>query len=130
VTTNESIATACAIALGNTLEAFSNAWLLQRLLNFDNSLERFKDALGLTFLAAGLSTTLSATIGVLSLCLSQVQPWANFWPMWSTWWLGDAMGDLVVAPAILVWATAWHRSPAGGRKRTAEDPRKPVSTCI
>lgn len=110
VTTNESIATACAIAFGNTLEALAGASLLQRLFKFDNGLERFIDALGLIFVAAGLSTTLSATIGVLSLCLGHIQPWANFWPMWSTWWLGDAMGDLVVAPAILVWATVWRRN--------------------
>ena len=59
-------------------------------------------------LAAGVSTAVSATIGVTSLCISRVQPWSAFATLWSEWWIGDAMGDLVMAPLLLVWAS---RSP-------------------
>jgi signal transduction histidine kinase/integral membrane sensor domain MASE1/ActR/RegA family two-component response regulator len=109
VTTHESIATAFGIASGNTLEAVAGAWLLRRLIGFDCSLHRFKDAVGLVILAAGVSTTVSATIGTTSLCLGGAQPWAKFGSLWAVWWLGDAMGDLVFAPAILVWSTAWRQ---------------------
>src|SRR5207302_1663832 len=30
--------------------------------------------------------------------------WSNYWPVWLTWWLGDAAGDLIVAPLILLWS--------------------------
>src|SRR5262249_42362571 len=76
LTANEPVATACAIATGNTLEAVAGAWLLRRAIDFRLSLERVKDALGLVVFAAGIGTTVSATIGVLSLCIGDVQPWS------------------------------------------------------
>jgi PAS domain S-box-containing protein len=107
VTVHEPLGTAAAIAVGNTLEALVGAWFLRRL-GFRSSFERLRDVLGLIVFAAGISTTVSATIGVTSLCLSGVQPWSAFASLWSEWWIGDAMGDLVMAPLLLVWAS---RSP-------------------
>ncbi|HEX3601290.1 MAG TPA: MASE1 domain-containing protein, partial [Lacipirellulaceae bacterium] len=104
VTANEPIGTACGIALGNTLEAVIGAWLL-RWAGFDKSLERLKDVLSLIVLAACVSTAISATIGVVSLAMGGVHPWSNFGSLWSVWWLGDAMGNLVVAPVMLTLAT-------------------------
>jgi PAS domain S-box-containing protein len=115
-TPRETWLVACGIAVGNTLEALAGAWLLRRLVGFDNSLGRLKDALGLVVLAAGLSTMVSATIGVASLCLGGVQPWSLCESLWSVWWLGDATGDLVVAPVLLAWAAGprsrWRRQQA------------------
>src|SRR5262249_52186402 len=109
-TVNEPLATATGIAVGNTLEALVGAWTLRRLVQFDLALGRVKDVLGLVVLAAGLSTMVSATIGATSLCLGGVKPWTAYPVLWSVWWLGDAMGDLVVAPLLLTWA-GWHRLP-------------------
>ena len=100
-TASEPIAIAFSIALGNTLEAIVGSWLLQRCVAFDNSLERLKDVFGLIVLAAGVSTAMCATIGVASLCWGGVHPWSDFGSLWRVWWLGDAMGNLVVAPVIL-----------------------------
>src|SRR5262249_33777160 len=36
--------------------------------------------------------------------------WTAYRAMWSVWWLGDAMADLVVAPLLLTWAGG-HGSP-------------------
>src|SRR5579862_4608071 len=77
-TTHEPVATAFGIATGNTLEAVAGAWLLRRFVGFDCSLRHFKDAVGLVVLAAGVSTTISATIGATSLCTGGVQPWQKF----------------------------------------------------
>lgn len=101
---NEPLPVACGIALGNTLEALVGAWLLHRFVRFRIALERLTDVLGLVFLAAGVSTTVSATIGVTSLCLGGVQPWDAYGSLWGLWWLGDGMGDLVMAPVLLAWA--------------------------
>lgn len=54
--------------------------------------------------AAGLSTLVSATIGVTSGCLGGVIPVALFAKAWRTWWVGDALGVLVVAPLLFVWS--------------------------
>jgi len=59
-------------------------------------------------LAALLSTTLSATIGTIALCQSGIASWADAREVWQVWWIGDAMGILLVAPVLLclpVWLT-------------------------
>ena len=47
------------------------------------------------------STTISATIGVLLALRGGLQRWGNFGMLWRTWWLGDAMGDILLAPLLL-----------------------------
>jgi len=95
---------ACGIATGNTLEALAAAWLL-RLLRVDVALPRVRDVLLLIVAGSVLSTTVSATIGVASLYLGGIQPWDALPRLWGVWWVGDAGGDLIVAPLLLVWAS-------------------------
>jgi two-component system CheB/CheR fusion protein len=101
VTVHEPVATAAGIAVGNTLEALVGAWVLQAA-GFSPTLDRLRDVLALV-LAALASPLVSATIGVSSLCAGGVQPWTVFTPLWGVWWFGDALGDLVMAPLLLVW---------------------------
>jgi signal transduction histidine kinase/integral membrane sensor domain MASE1/ActR/RegA family two-component response regulator len=114
-TTSAPWATASGIAAGNTLEAVVGAWLLRRVAQVDLPLERLRGVLGLIVLAAVASTTVSATIGVASLCLGGGEPWAIYGRLWWVWWLGDAMGALVMAPVLLTWASARHRRRPGSR---------------
>src|SRR5437870_2909382 len=78
--------------------------------------ERARDVFKLAGLAALLSTTISATAGVVSLSLGGFAQWTDFGSIWSTWWMGDAVSDLVVAPAVLLWAARprvrWTRRQA------------------
>src|SRR4051812_19229681 len=62
--------TATGIAFGNTLEALTAAYILQRLGFFHLKLDRIKDVLALCLISAVLSTLISATIGVASLRLA------------------------------------------------------------
>jgi two-component system CheB/CheR fusion protein len=103
-TADEPLATAAGIAIGNTLEAVTAALLLARF-RFRRALERMRDVLVFVLLAVLASTTVAATVGVISLCAGGVQPWPAFVDLWVTWWIGDAMGVLIVAPLILVWVT-------------------------
>ena len=95
--------TSAGIAVGNALEALIGATLLQRV-GFQPAMRRLHDVASLFLLAACLSTISSATVGVLSLHLSGIVPWSEFSSVWSTWWIGDAIGDLVTAPFVFVWA--------------------------
>ena len=97
------VASAMGIAVGNTMEALS-AGLLLRSMGFRNSFDRAKDVS--TFvLGVLLSTMVSATVGNLSLRLGQASSWENFGSLWLTWWLGDSIGGLVVAPLLLTWGS-------------------------
>ena len=101
---------ALAIAAGNTLEPVI-AVLLMRRLGFV-ALLRVRDALLLFGVAAVFSTTISATIGTLSLTFAGVVPSERFGITWLSWWLGDAIADLIVAPLLITWMTsAQHRIP-------------------
>jgi signal transduction histidine kinase/ActR/RegA family two-component response regulator len=119
-TPDESVWTACFIAAGNTLEALLAAWLLQRFFGFRPQLDRVRDVLGLIIVGAILSTTEAATVGVVSLCLGQVHDWGSFGKLWAVWWLGDAVGDLIVAPVLLTCISSrgkicpWHRAVDAG----------------
>src|SRR6266480_5593543 len=100
------VAGAAGIALGNTLEAVCAVWLLRRVAEFRPSLERLRDVLALVTLAALVSTTLSATIGIASLWASGVVQQDTLKHLWFVWWSGDALGDVLVAPLLLTWARA------------------------
>lgn len=91
----------CGITTGNTLEALAGAWLLS-LVDFRRSLDRVRDVLCFIGLAAMLSTTVSATIGVASLYAGDMLPTGELPSTWLVWWLGDSGGDLLVAPLLLL----------------------------
>lgn len=105
---NETSALASAgIAIGNTAEALLGATLLQRV-GFRPAMRRLHDVASLFLLAACLSTIVSATVGVTSVCLTGLASWSSFGSLWSTWWIGDAVGNLVTAPFVFVWADQAH----------------------
>lgn len=103
-TTTVPMGVAFAASVGNTLEAFLGAFLLRHVAQFDLSLQRLRDVWSLFLWAALLSTVASATIGVGSLCAAGAASWAQFPTVWLIWWLGNVMGNLLVAPLLLVWS--------------------------
>jgi PAS domain S-box-containing protein len=113
VTTYGSLATSIAIGIGNTGEALIGAYLVRRFARGLDLFERTKDTFRFVLFAAIISTPVSATIGVLSLCIAGYASWSKFLWMWFTWWTGDATGDLIVAPLLILWARTprLHREP-------------------
>jgi signal transduction histidine kinase len=103
--TGAPLLVALGIGVGNTLEAIVGAYALRRVPGFRPSLDRVRDVVALIVLAAGLSTMVSATIGVSSLYSGGIVTVRGAETAWRAWWLGDLIADLVVAPLILVWAT-------------------------
>jgi signal transduction histidine kinase len=103
---------ALAIAAGNAGEALVGAWLL-RAVRFDARLERLVDGLSLVLLGGVSSTVVSASLGVLALWLGGITPAELAGRTWRVWWVGDLMGDLLVAPLLLL---AWTRPPVKRRR--------------
>jgi PAS domain S-box-containing protein len=94
--------TALGIALGETLEALLGAFLVTRLANGRNAFDRVRDIVKFTVLAL-MSTTVGATVGVLSLTLGDHASWHRFAAVWLTWWLGEAAGAVVMVPFLVLW---------------------------
>ena len=116
VTTAGSVATSLGVAAGNTLEGIVAAWLVQRFAGGRHAFEHASTTFRFAVLAGMVSTALSATLGVTSLAAGGYARWAEYGPIWVTWWLGDMGGALVVTPLILLWARdhrlRWTRAQA------------------
>jgi diguanylate cyclase (GGDEF)-like protein/PAS domain S-box-containing protein len=103
-----SVITSISIATGNTLEGVLGAYLVNRYAHGRNALGRVQDAFKFSLLAGMLSTAVSATFGVTALALGGFAPWANYGPIWFTWWLGDAASAVVVTPLLILWILDHH----------------------
>jgi diguanylate cyclase (GGDEF)-like protein len=103
VTTAGSVWTSLAIGLGNALETLVATHLVNRFAAGSRSFETVRDVSSYALLAAGLSPMVAATIGVTALALAGYAAWTSYGSIWFTWWAGDAVGALVVAPVILLW---------------------------
>jgi integral membrane sensor domain MASE1 len=111
VSIGPSLPAVLSITAGNTLAPVC-AYLLLRRAGFHNELDRLRDVLALIFLGALGAMLISSTVGSGALVLAGALQSSDFWPTWSVWWTGDAMGVLVVAPFLLVIRTArWPRAP-------------------
>src|SRR5882757_6571325 len=115
VTTAGNVATAFAIATGNTLEALVGAWLVNRFAGGTNVFDRpqgvFKFAL-----AAGISTIISPAFGLTSLGVDGFAEKANYGANSLREWVGDITGDLIFTPLVLLWSVAskrrWNKKEA------------------
>src|SRR6266702_1092662 len=80
VTTAGSVGTSLAIATGNTLESLVGAYLINR----------WSDG----------RSTFDTPAGV-----ARYAEWSEVRSIWTTWWMGDLAGALVITPAIVLWGT-------------------------
>lgn len=100
-----SAVTALSIGAGNTLEAILGATLAFRFANGPKAFEQTKTILKFILLTVILSTAVGALIGATSLSLGGLARWEQFFPIWLTWWLGDAVGNLIVGSLLVLWVT-------------------------
>ncbi|GAB2887441.1 MASE1 domain-containing protein [Streptomyces deserti] len=87
--------------VGNTAAPVC-ACLMLRKVGFRTDLSRLRDGLALVFLGALAAMLISSTVGVGLLVLTGKLAADGFWPVWLAWWVGDAMGVLLVTPALLL----------------------------
>lgn len=103
--------TSAGIAVGNTLAPVLATYLL-RSVGFRATLDRVVDVAGIV--AAGLFGMLvSASLGSTVLLLTG-QLSGSFSNAWTVWWIGDAMGVIVLAPVIFTLVTTrdrWRMPP-------------------
>ena len=105
------------LAADNSLEAFVGAFVLRRWVRLRPPLERMRDVLGLLGLTVLLCPVVSATPGATLLVLHGQVTWPEWWREWRVFWVGDAMGVLLMAPALLCWGVPervrWSRARWG-----------------
>jgi len=103
ITTAGSVVTSAGIATGNTMEGLIGCYLVSRFAAGQRAFARAQDTFKFAFLAGMVSTAISATVGVTTLAVGGFADWATYGAIWTTWWLGDAVGAVLVTPFVLLW---------------------------
>ncbi|MEK2478317.1 MULTISPECIES: MASE1 domain-containing protein [Streptomyces] len=92
------------VVAGNTLAPVC-ACLMLRRVGFHTELDRLRDGVALVSLGAFAAMVISATLGSGTQVLTGALPAGDFWRTWASWWVGDAMGVLVITPLVLAFRT-------------------------
>ncbi len=99
---HNTFGTAISIATGATLGALVASWLLIRNSEFDRAIGRVYDHLYL-IVAGGMGCGVAALIGVTTLLVDGFVNPENYLSQLRVWWMGDALGIILITPLILVW---------------------------
>jgi len=102
LTVQGSLPAAVLIGTGNTLEALAGAALVRRFIGLPRVFATGEDVLKFVAIAA-LCSTVAATVASLPLAVVHGLRWPDLFSNWSTWWLGDAAGIILVTPLALSW---------------------------
>ena len=102
LTSGAALFLALGITVGNTLAPLATVTVL-RALNTRADLSRLRDVLAL--LCVGVTGMLvSATSGTVALLATGTASQMGAFKVWLVWWVGDAMGVVLVAPFVLALA--------------------------
>lgn len=94
---------ALIIGIGNTLEALLGAYLIKSIGRLRSETHNHSDALGIISASAagGLISALIGTVGLVA-CGQIARSAAP--ESFVTWWVGDVLGGLIVAPLLIAMA--------------------------
>jgi signal transduction histidine kinase/ActR/RegA family two-component response regulator len=107
-----SFALAGCIGVGASLQALAGAALVRRFAGFPTLLDRERDVLLFLLMGGPVGCVVGATFGVTSLLVTRTIPASAYLTNWGTWWIGDTIGVIVVAPVIILFAdrrVTWRR---------------------
>ncbi|MEO5657197.1 MAG: MASE1 domain-containing protein [Nitrospiria bacterium] len=102
-----SVAIMAAIATGSTLQALVGAFAVRRVLGTIHPFDRAKDVAMFVGLATA-GALIASTIGTTSLAVGERIMWSAYPATWLTWWMGDTLGILLLAPLALTWKREIH----------------------
>ena len=92
-----------AIAAGNTLECVLGAYLINRFGGGRHALQSPRDSFRFAGLTALSATTVSATIGTVSLILTGLAPLSQYLTLLVNWAGGHFAGTLLMGPFVMLW---------------------------
>jgi len=106
-------------AIANLGEPLLGAYVLRRVFGSAITFARLPEMVGLAVVVVGLSAPLGAAIGALTAEYHTRNP-PGFGAGWRTWWVGDAVGALVLAPAVFRLIKGWRGAPRIARGKWLE----------
>ncbi|GGK67425.1 EAL domain-containing protein [Amphritea balenae] len=99
-----SVQLAAQIAIGNTLEAVIGVWLIDRIIRRRYFLNHSRAVFIFLFIVL-LACSISALIGALTILHWPMESisFKDFFRLYSTWWIGDVVGAIVLMPLALAF---------------------------
>ncbi|HET9555272.1 MAG TPA: MASE1 domain-containing protein [Anaeromyxobacteraceae bacterium] len=107
---------------GDLVEAWLGAWLVLRVAGPPTGRVTQRLALTIVLAGAGLAAAANSTVAMLTVVGAYGERGAKLALSWLQYWSGDALGVLLVTPAVLAWASPGAHRPArpGWAARRAE----------
>jgi integral membrane sensor domain MASE1 len=107
----QTLPASIGFAIANLGQPLLGAVLVRRVLGAPVTLTRLPELVALGLVVVFVSVPISSAIG------AQVAQWwtqdpPGFAQGWRTWWVGDAVGALVLAPCMLRVVVDWRRARA------------------
>jgi signal transduction histidine kinase len=110
LTTGASWIVVVCSTVASTLEPLIACWLIRRYIGEGYPLNTPRGVFKYVLFVGLIATGLTAILGVAGICLSDPSLWSRFFYLHFTWWLGDVMGAVIVAPALITWARLRNES--------------------
>jgi len=108
-TLQQTLLVGLSTSLGSALQAWLGYLLLTRFIRPPLTLTHARAVVKFVVLGGMFACLTAATIGVTSLLLVKAFPIDVAPIVWSTWWVGDTVGVLIITPIVL----AFFANPAG-----------------
>ena len=104
-----------ANGVGDTLAALVSAHLIQRYAGTARPFGTTLQVAQFVVFGALVGGAISALFGVTGLALVGLLSWSEYAYVWITWWVGDGVGVILIAPFLLTlkdwFKTGWWREP-------------------
>jgi PAS domain S-box-containing protein len=97
----QSLGVSLQLGAGDSLGAFTSAWLMRRFVAARPDLSKVGEVVGLIGYCALLGPMINASVAFLHLVPTAGTGRAP--SNWLYWWSGDVMGVLMVTPLVLTW---------------------------
>ena len=90
-----------SIAVGTLLQSLVGAYVIQKKYTKEIQLERGSEIIGFLFITGPLSCLISSIFGTFTLFLFNFISSDVLLFTWFTWWTGDSIGAVVIAPIVI-----------------------------
>jgi PAS domain S-box-containing protein len=104
LTTTRPFLATVGFMIANISETAASAWLITRWGGEKVRFTQMREVLALAG-AVFLVNTATSLVGAGTATLALG---AQFWAFYSTWWISDGLGLLLITPLIVVWASSWR----------------------
>lgn len=98
----QKVVVALIIAIGSTLQAHVARWLVARQFGQPVRVNALREVALVAAIAGPMVCLIAATVGNIALLTAGIIPFHKLWSSWLTWWAGDTLGVLLIAPLVLL----------------------------